>query len=263
MAFDRPSSRPHALLDDLSHDAGLYALFVDFDGTIVDIATTPDRVFAPPGLVNTLSVLSVLLDGALAVVSGRPIADLDLRLQPFRGRAAGIHGAEVRVDSDAAPIRQADDLDAQTLADVRRLTGLDSRIFIEDKGASVAVHYRLAEEFAPSIERKLTNYAAARGLALMRGRKVYEILRQRVSKGGAVSHFMQMPAFAGRRPIMIGDDRTDLSAFEACATLGGLGLSVAGELFPIDESDFTGPAAVRLWLAEFAARLLTLQEIRA
>lgn len=259
---DRP--RPRGLLDALSRGKEAYALFIDFDGTLVDIATTPDRVATPPGVASVLADLSILLGGALAILSGRAIADLDERLKPFRGRAAGVHGAEIRFDPNAATISHSDKLDPEVLADVHRLTDFDPHILVEDKGASIAVHYRLKDELEPFVESALEIYAAERGgLSLLRGRKVIEVLRRHVCKGDAVSCFMRTPAFEGRRPIMIGDDRTDVSAFAACVAHGGWGLSVAGELFCAAGADFAGPMAVRRWLADFAARLSSQREARA
>jgi trehalose 6-phosphate phosphatase len=255
--------RPRDLLDIISRGDSACALFVDFDGTLVEIAATPDGVAAPPDLATLLSGLSDALDGALAIVSGRAVADIDERLKPFRGRAAGVHGAEIRVDPDGATLTHAEKLDPEVVEDLVCLTDFDSRILVEDKGASIAIHYRLAEDLAPYIESVLEIYTAERGgLSLLRGRKVFEVMRRHVSKGDAVTCLMRTPAFAGRRPIMIGDDRTDLSAFAACVGHGGWGLSVAGGIFPDGGADFSGPEAVRFWLAEVARRLAPLQETR-
>jgi trehalose 6-phosphate phosphatase len=243
-------------------DRTRYALFLDFDGTLVDIAPTPDAVFAPAALPGLLAALSAGLDGALALVSGREIADLDARLKPFRGRAVGVHGAQIRADPTCGARTAHADLDPAVLADVRRLAAFDPRILIEDKGASIAVHYRAAVQDEARILGALEDYvaAAAGRLALLRGRKVVEILGGYFSKGEAVSRLMRAPPFAGRRPLMIGDDRTDVAAFVACAAWGGWGFRVAGGVFPANEADFSGPAAVRDWLAELAARLPSAPE---
>jgi trehalose 6-phosphate phosphatase len=254
--------QPDDVLAALPRNSDHYALFVDFDGTLAEIAATPDGVVAPSGLADLLSALTMALQGALAIVSGRPIADVDAHLNPFRGRAAGVHGAEIRADPGEAPVSGVASLDRAVLDDIRRMTAFDPRILVEDKGASIAVHYRMADDVAPLIEPALARYvAAARGeFSLLRGRKIFEILRGGVSKGDAVARFMATPDFAGRRPIMIGDDRTDVSAMEACAELGGWGFRVAGEFFPASAADFSGPAAVRLWLADFLAGLTQGQE---
>jgi trehalose 6-phosphate phosphatase len=227
------------------------ALFLDFDGTLVDIAATPDGAAAPAALAPILERACAALGGALALVSGRRIEDLDRRLAPFRGAAAGVHGAEMRLDP-AHPVMAGEGLDPRVRADVARLTAGDPRLLLEDKGHALAVHYRLAEHLGPELERRLEHYVqAADGLRVQSGRKVVELLGDAVSKGDAVRRLMRGKPFAGRRPIMIGDDRTDLSAFEACADFGGAGLRVAGEFFG-DEADFASPEEVRRWLGEFA-----------
>jgi len=235
------------------------ALFLDFDGTLVEIAATPEEAAAPAALARVLERASVALSGALALVSGRRIDDLDRRLAPFRAVAAGVHGAEMRFHP-AEPAETGARLEARVRDDVARLTGSDPRLLIEDKGHAIAVHYRRAEHLGPELERRLGHYVrTADGLRVQRGRKVFELLGDAVSKGEAVRRFMRRAPFAGRRPIMIGDDRTDLSAFDACAEFGGVGLRVAGEFFHAGEADFASPEQVRRWLGAFS---LTTPEVR-
>ncbi|PPQ39704.1 trehalose 6-phosphatase [Rhodoblastus acidophilus] len=239
------------------------ALFLDFDGTLVEIAETPEAAKSPPALPSLLARLSRGLSGALALVSGRPIADLDRRLAPFRCAAAGVHGAEFRLDAGSAIAMRAAPLDARVRGDVAKLAGDDPRLLVEDKGGAIAVHYRLAEHLGPELERRLEDYIRASDgdLMVQPGRKVFEVLGGAVSKGDAVRRFMSQPPFAGRRPLMIGDDRTDVSAFEVCAALGGAGLRVAGEFFASDAADFASPAEVRQWLGA-QAELFFAPEIR-
>ncbi|HUO53489.1 MAG TPA: trehalose-phosphatase [Rhodoblastus sp.] len=118
---------PAGLLKELANGGENLALFLDFDGTLVDIAPTPDAALAPPGLPELLRRLSNSLGGALAVVSGRGIADIDHRLQPFRGRAAGVHGAEIRIDPQGA-VRHKARLDPSILAAVQRIAAVDPRL---------------------------------------------------------------------------------------------------------------------------------------
>lgn len=221
------------------------------------MAPTPGAATAPGGLADLLAELADALGGALAVVTGREIADLDLRLAPFRGRAAGVHGAEIRFDPKAGAARQGAALGSGALADIRRLAAFEPRLLIEDKGASIAVHFRAAELAEPRLERELTDYIAAAdgGLRLLRGRKVFEILNGGFSKGEALARFMAGPPFAGRKPVMIGDDHTDIPAMQTCAARGGFGFTVAGEFFCADQADFAGPDAVRAWLMELLALL--------
>ncbi len=256
-----PRPGPKGLLGRLSRGDENLALFLDFDGTLVDIAPSPAAAVAPPALPGLLARLAAGLDGALAVVSGRRIADIDLRLRPFLGRAAGVHGAELRLDPDGG-VQQTLGLDPSVLARVRDLTAADPRLLIEDKRELVAIHYRGAEDAEPGLGLTLEAFVATApdGLLLLRGRKVFEIMRAHVSKGEAVSRFLETAPFAGRRPVMIGDDRTDVAAIDACIARGGYGFRVAGELFPAAEADFPGPEAVRAWLADLAERLACQQE---
>jgi trehalose 6-phosphate phosphatase len=230
------------------------ALFLDFDGTLVEIAATPDAAAPPVTLPDVLARAAAALSGALALVSGRRIADLDARLAPFRCAAAGVHGAEIRFDPAQDIDAETGRLDPRVRDEVIRLTQDDPRLLVEDKGRAIAVHYRLAEHLGPELERRLEHYVRAsdRELKLQAGRKVVEILGDTASKGDAVRQFMCRAPFAGRTPVMIGDDRTDLSAFEACADFGGGGLRVAGEFFPAEEAEFGSPAAVRAWLEKLA-----------
>ncbi len=262
MAANGHSSRPGLFLDRLTRESAGLALFLDFDGTLTEVAPTPDSAVAPAGLSDLLKRLSARLGGALAVISGREIADLDMRLAPFRGAAAGVHGAEIRLAPESDADLCAAELDPSSLAEIRRLAAFEPRLLIEDKGASIAVHYRAAESAAPRLEAALERYiaAGAGGLRLLRGRKVFEVLSFGFSKAQAVTRFMETTPFAGRRPVMIGDDLADLAAFDACVARGGQGFRVAGELFPASEADFSGPEAVRAWLADLAAQLSYRQE---
>jgi trehalose 6-phosphate phosphatase len=240
------------------------ALFLDFDGTLVEIAATPEGATAPSSLPAVLARVTDALGGALALVSGRRIDDIDARLAPFRSPAAGVHGAEMRFDAEDGINSATERLDPRVREDVTRLTQGDPRLLVEDKGRAVAVHFRRAEHLGPELERKLEDYVRAsdQQLKVQTGRKVVEILGRGVSKGEAVRRLMRRKPFAGRRPIMIGDDRTDLSAFEACAALGGGGLRVAGEFFPTQEADFASPGDVRHWLGELDGLFFTSPEAR-
>ena len=257
MNFEVLGPGPAGLLELSPRNGGDLALFLDFDGTLIEMAPTPGAATAPGGLADLLAELADALGGALAVVTGREIADLDLRLAPFRGRAAGVHGAEIRFDPKAGAARQGAALGSGALADIRRLAAFEPRLLIEDKGASIAVHFRAAKSAEPRLERELTDYIAAAdgGLRLLRGRKVFEILNGGFSKGEALARFMAGPPFAGRKPVMIGDDHTDIPAMQTCAARGGFGFTVAGEFFCADQADFAGPDAVRAWLMELLALL--------
>ncbi len=233
------------------------ALFLDFDGTLIDIASTPDAVTVPDDLGDLLGRLDRALDGALAIVTGRRVGDIDRLLSPLRLVTAGGHGAEYRTSReeivrpaalpiDAALVEKIDDL-------ARRYPGL----LIEPKEATIAVHFRLFPEAARAVEADLRRILAdgPDHLELSLGRKVFEICPRHVSKGAAIELLAGLSAFRGRRPIMIGDDVSDASAFEAVDRLGGLSLRVAGETYPREVADFDGPHAVRRWLWDLLARI--------
>jgi trehalose 6-phosphate phosphatase len=228
------------------------ALFLDLDGTLFDIAATPDDVVVPDGLVSLLDALTHQLQGALAIVTGRPIADVDRFLAPLAPVAAGIHGAEIRAAPDGVTQCKAEPIDAAVIAAVFRLCEQEPGTIVEVKSASIAVHYRLATPLAePRIEAGLLRIldAGPDHLILCAGRKVLEIVPRHVSKGASLQALMELPAFRDRRPIMIGDDVSDRSAIEAADRLGGSGLRVAGGMFAPHEAAFSGPADVRAWLA--------------
>lgn len=233
------------------------ALFLDFDGTLVEIAATPEGVRVDPALVPVLRRLAQRLDGALAIVSGRPIEQIDAFLAPLRLPAAGVHGAELRTTSDRPPVAATEPLDARLRAAISDLARLDPAIRIEPKTYSTAVHFRQAGHLAGRIEQSLRALVenSPTAAALVPGRMVFEVTSGLTSKGGALATLMRQPPFAGRRPIMIGDDVTDRSALTAAEAMGGRGLKVAGGAFSPAESDFDNPQQVRAWLATLAERM--------
>lgn len=241
---------------DLRHDLASHALFLDLDGTLIEIASTPGDVIVPSGLARLLGDVARSLGGGLAILTGRPIADVDRFLAPLMPIAAGVHGAEIRVLPFGAVEARAEPVDDAIVEAVRDVARREPGTIVELKPASIAIHYRLAPASEPRIEEALRRVLeeGPDHLILCRGRKVLEIVPRHVSKGAALEGFMALPAFRGRRPVMIGDDLSDLSAFEAAVRLGGNGLKVCGEQFSLAESDFASPADVRAWLEVLAER---------
>lgn len=233
-----------------------FAIFLDFDGTLVDIAPTPDGIFVPNNLRMTLTRLSSVLDGALAILTGRQIADIDRFLHPLVLVAAGVHGAELRTSADAVVIDADLAIEPKIARGVRKLAEISPGIIVEHKRASMVVHYRLAPETRSQLGEELRNILQSNPdrLVVRPGRKVYEILPLDVSKGKALGQLMSSPPFKGRRPIMIGDDVSDESAFEAAVDLGGHALRVAGEYFSAGIADFRGVDDVLGWLAGIVRR---------
>lgn len=226
------------------------ALFLDVDGTLLEIAPTPDAVSVPAGLVPLLIDLCHRLDGALALLSGRPLAQLDTLLAPFRPAAAGVHGAELRgVDGlvlEALPSPPLDPaLRRRLAAELAALPGVQ----LEDKGSAIACHYRAAPQAEAGVKALARAAQQAHPeLAVLEGRMVVELRRAGADKGRALNALMETPPFAGRMPIAVGDDVTDLDAFRAAEALGGRGLAVGTALAPGRPCVFAGPAAVLAWL---------------
>ncbi len=228
------------------------ALFLDLDGTLFDIAPTPDEVVVAEGLADLLAAATRQLDGAFAIVTGRPLAEVDRFLAPLVPIAAGVHGAEIRLSPGGTVERKARAVDASIVEAVRRVAREVPGTLVELKTASVALHYRQATSAELRLEAALASIVeqGPDHLILCRGRRVLEIVPRHVSKGTALEALMALPAFKGRRPIMIGDDVSDMSAFAAAMRLGGRGLRVAGGQFALAEAEFSCPDAVRNWLAQ-------------
>jgi trehalose 6-phosphate phosphatase len=237
-------------------DLGSIALLLDVDGTIVDTATTPGSVVVLGSLHASLEELHAKCSGALALVSGRQIHDLDRLFAPLRLPAIGGHGAEMRLPGKPAAFSQVADLGRAFRDQVAAVAAADPRIIVEDKGSSLAVHYRLAPELEPTLKTKIAamiERLAIRDVELMHGKAVIDIKSTHFSKGAAVRKLMKCPPFLDRRPVFVGDDTTDESVFALLPTLGGLGYSV-GRFIPGTNGTFGAPRDVRRWLASLCGR---------
>ncbi|HSV69501.1 MAG TPA: trehalose-phosphatase [Methylibium sp.] len=239
------------MTDDLLAPPGLDerdALFLDFDGTLAAIAPRPDAVVVADWVVPALTRAQTWLGGAVAVVSGRPLAELDALLAPLRLPAVGVHGVErrdaagrVRVLAGAPP----EDL----IHCAERLAARHEGLLVERKPSALALHYRARPELAELCAQALL--AAARPhhgtWAVQLGKCVVEVKPRRASKGEAVRDFLAMPDFAGRRPVFVGDDATDEDGFAAVQAAGGCGVKV-GPGPSGARCRLADPAAVRDWL---------------
>jgi trehalose 6-phosphate phosphatase len=233
-----------------------WALFLDIDGTLLDLAETPDDVAVPAGLRDHLRLAERRLNGALALISGRSIAAIDQLFAPARFAASGQHGSEWRPVPAAAPQTvAAASLPSGLHAAAARIARLHPAIVVEHKSHALAVHYRNAPDCGAEIGSRLAAAMAGyAGLMLLHGKAVWEIKDATQSKGTAVHLFLRQPAFAGRRAVFVGDDRTDEDGFRAVENHGGLALPVGPlALRQPQRPGFASPAQVRAWLAAFAA----------
>jgi trehalose 6-phosphate phosphatase len=227
------------------------ALFLDLDGTLLEIAATPELVVVPPALPSLLSHLHHQLEGAVAIVSGRPLAQIDQLLAPFHASAAGEHGVTVRFADgtlEEQPVHVAFPTQWRGPLDdaAERWPG----VRIESKPHGVAVHYRLAPEREAEVWELVRALVPADHpwFRLIPAREAVEIGLRAASKGDAVERLMAHAPFHGRRPIFIGDDFTDEAGMSMARRLGGMGLRVA-EVFGGD------PAKVRAWLIHGMERM--------
>lgn len=236
-----------------SLDPTTIALLFDVDGTLIDIGPSPFEVEVPADLKESLARLYDLTNGALALVSGRPIRDLDKLFAPLRLPAVGGHGAETRV-AEGARVSRVDDLPEPLRRHLVEAALPGSGIEVEDKGYSVALHYRKAPKQAEPLRRHIAAGRAAfphEKTELLLGKAMFEVKRPGVNKGEAVRALMTEGQFSGRVPVFLGDDVTDESVFDVLPALGGKGFGV-GRHFPQIAGIFPSPADVRRALSILA-----------
>jgi trehalose 6-phosphate phosphatase len=236
-------------------DPDRVAILLDVDGTIVDMAATPQSVVVQPSLLRTLSTLHARTEGALALVSGRLVENLDQLFAPLSLPCVGGHGVESRSAATAPLRRRAVELSPTLKNQVVEAAAVDPRIIIEDKGSSLAVHFRLAPDREQLINTKIgaiVERANTETIEMLCGNAVIEIKPRAFNKGTAVRELMRIPPFAGRTPLFVGDDVTDESVFAILPELGGYGYSVGRDV-PGVSGVFRAPQDVRDWLADLAA----------
>ncbi len=238
-----------------SHVAGLpppsrAAFLLDFDGTLVDIAPSPDLVVVPPELAANLVRLRDLCGGAVAIVTGRPIAQVDAHFGTARYAIAGEHGIAVRLEPDAAPVfHTLPDVPSHWIeaagASLARYPGA----FLEPKSHGFALHYRAAPEAGRALQTVLESLLAEcpGTFQLMGAKMAWEVRAAGIDKGTAVRDLMAEPPFAGRLPIFVGDDVTDEDGMREARARGGLGLRVPDV--------FADAAEVRRWIGKLVGAL--------
>jgi trehalose 6-phosphate phosphatase len=232
------------------------AILLDVDGTLLDIAPTPHEVQVPETLRRTLAVVCDAVNGALALVSGRPLADLDVIFAPLKLPAIGGHGAEIRPIASGGTIdRRAPPLDPKLKQTLREIAARYPGVMVEDKGYSIALHYRSAPKSRGALARDVEQACGDRGgrsIEMLGGKAVIEIKAAGINKGTAVRELMTHAPFAGRTPIFIGDDKTDEHAFAVMPEFNGIAMSVGRRLSGSDDH-FESPAEVRRWLERIAS----------
>jgi trehalose 6-phosphate phosphatase len=225
-----------------------WALFLDLDGTLLDLAPTPASVTVPADLVETLGEVRRRLGGALAIVSGRPLADVDRLLAPLLLPVAGNHGASARLpDGSQLTLAPVVALPSDWLSRAETACAQWTGTIVEPKPYSLALHFRLAPDHKDDAFGLLSTFAAERpdDYEILPAHFAFELRPRQASKGLAIERLMELAPFHGRVPVFVGDDVTDESGRAAARRLGGMGLDVA--------LNFAGSAArVRQWLASAA-----------
>src|SRR5882757_1827936 len=242
---------PRSMVPHLSQTA----ILLDIDGTLLDLAPTPREVWVPPGLAKTLNRLLRRTDGALALVSGRSLNDIDLIFAPDQFPAVGGHGAEMRLDADSEAVAaHAPPMDKELKRRLAAIAKLSPGILLEDKGYSLALHYRLAPHAEKAIYAAVSLIRADlpnAPIEVLPGKCVCEIKHSGFNKATGVLELMKREPFKGRRPFFIGDDVTDETVFAIMPDLDGLAFSVGRRAKGV-AGHFDAPSDVR----EFLAHLL-------
>jgi trehalose 6-phosphate phosphatase len=231
------------------------AILLDVDGTILDLAPTPDEIRVPPSLRQTLTRLWDCTRGALAFVSGRPISALDAIFSPLLLPAIGGHGAELRAVAGVGPeAARLPPLASSVKRKFAAIAEANPGIIVEDKGYSLALHYRLApdkKDFVRDAAAAICASLPTAPIELLHGKSMVEIKQTGFDKASAVRELMMHSPFAGRRPLFVGDDVTDQNVFAIMEEFDGIAISV-GEKLPGVDHYFERPADVRRWLEQIS-----------
>ena len=248
----RPRSAPPATPDGFPDRV---AIFLDLDGTVLDLKPRPDEVALPPDTRDAIAVLADRLGGAIAVITGRELGDVDRIVAPLRLPVAALHGARLRRYGGGRPVSGGEAPPARLTAALTAFVDQRPGLALEDKGASVAVHFRATPERESEVNEHVGGLVEkfAPDHELQPGKMVMEVRPKGVDKGGALKMLMEQPPFAGRIPIVCGDDLTDEFAFEAAIALGGSAVLVGEAGRPSAATySVSGPAALRDWLEALA-----------
>lgn len=238
---------PPPMLSTLTRERSV-ALFLDFDGTLVDIAQGPDAIMVPEGLRDNLLQLDAALEGRLALVSGRSLADLERHIGSVPIARAGSHGAECVLGDGSvigeppAPVPEA------LKAELAELQEKHSGLEIEHKSFGIGMHYRAAPDLEGTIVEMGRCLASSYGMSIKQGKCVVELMTAETDKGRAVRSFMGIEQFAGAMPVFVGDDITDEDGFAASEEFDGFGIAVGEREPKLARYHLASTDAVRSWM---------------
>lgn len=249
-----PASLP--IFTGLPGPLGGWALFIDFDGTLVDIAPRPDAVVVPPELLAALAGLYIKLEGALAIVTGRRLSDIDHLLGPIGIPVAAMHGAVLRLGGETLAAPEAVAVPDRVAEELLELVEAHPGLLLEPKDDSLAVHFRNAPHLGDLVQERVAALVAqhAPGHDIQPGKMVFEIKPRGVNKGRAIESLLRLPAFESRRPAVFGDDLTDEAGFITALGHDGLATLIGEpERKTAATSRLGSPAELRDWLLAISA----------
>jgi trehalose 6-phosphate phosphatase len=234
---------PPPVLDDGS------ALFLDFDGTLFELAETPGAIRVPIGLGSLLKRVSDRLGGRVAIISGRSVKDLDRYLDSSGFAVSGSHGLEMRLRSGELVPLSAPVALKELVEEISRFAEQNQGLVVEEKPFSIALHYRQAPKLQDQVLALVEDLASAHGFSVQHGKMVAEVRPRGADKGDALRVLMKEPEFTGARPVFVGDDLTDEVAFEAAAEMGGDGILVGNARASAARYRLPDVASVAAWLS--------------
>jgi trehalose 6-phosphate phosphatase len=232
-----------------------HALYLDIDGTLLEIAPSPERVEVPGWMVPLLQRLSARLDGAVAFVSGRTIAAIDALFRPLKLPAVGVHGGEIRFGDRTVAMDEGLVAELQAAVPLlRKAIEPLHGVWLEDKGCAIALHYRTVPERGREVLQIAELVVAGLGSAFapLVGKCVVEIRARHLTKGAGIRRLMECEPFRGRSPIFAGDDVTDEDAFKYVNQVGGISLRIGSTEPSAATHRLADPAQLHRWLLEIA-----------
>jgi trehalose 6-phosphate phosphatase len=233
-----------------SIDTAKTALFLDVDGTLLDIRDRPEEVSADSELVELLDRLSSAVGGALSLVSGRSIAQIDRIFAPVQFPAAGAHGAEIRLHPEDAVHSSSSKLPGPILSRLEAFAQEHEGLLLERKDGGASLHYRMAPDLEARCRQLIDELMAEIGqeFRLIPGKMVFEIAPRGHDKGKAIAAMMRREPFAGRQPVFVGDDVTDEDGFRTVNAMRGVSVRVGEDRDSAAAHTLDSVADVRHWL---------------